>query len=65
MDSIVKLYPQLKNTRADLEFGYKVPYRVTSLIRKRTLPGPYRRLTPRVIGGSWGGGRFLMGEVPL
>ena len=20
---------------------------------------------PRVLGGSWGGGRFLMGKVPL
>ena len=26
--------------------------------------GPYRRPVPRVLGGSWGGGRFLMGEVP-
>ena len=27
--------------------------------------GPYRRPMPRVLGGSEGGGRFLMGEVPL
>ena len=27
--------------------------------------GTYRRPMPRVLGGSWGGGRFLMGEVPL
>ena len=27
--------------------------------------GPYRRPMPRVLGGSQGGGRFLMGEVPL
>ena len=40
-------------------------YRGTSLIRKRSHPGPYRRPMPRVLGGSWGGGRFLMGEVPL
>ena len=40
-------------------------YRGTSLIRKRTPLGPYRRPTPRVLGGSQGGGRFLMGEVPL
>ena len=28
-------------------------------------PGPYRRHMPRVLGGSYGVGRFLMGEVPL
>ena len=27
--------------------------------------GPYRRPMPRVLGWSQGGGRFLMGEVPL
>jgi len=27
--------------------------------------GPYRRPMPRVLGGSQGGGRFLMSEVPL
>ena len=41
------------------------PYRGISLIRKRTPPGPFRRPMPRVLGGSQGGGRFLMGEVPL
>ena len=40
-------------------------YRGTSLIRKSTPLGPYRRLRPRVLGGSQGDGRFLMGEVPL
>jgi hypothetical protein len=40
-------------------------YRGTSPIRKRTPLGPYRRPMPRVVGGSWGGGRCLMGEVPL
>ena len=39
-------------------------YRGTSLIRKRTPLGPYRRPVPWVLGGSWGGERFLMGEVP-
>jgi len=43
----------------------QIKYRGTSLIRKRTPLGPYRRPMPRVLGGSWGGGRFLMGEVPL
>ena len=39
--------------------------RSTSLVRKRTPLGPYRRLMPRVLGGLEGGGRFLMSEVPL
>ena len=40
-------------------------YRGTSLIRKRPPLGPFRRPLPRVLGGSKGGGRFLMGEMPL
>ena len=32
---------------------------------QRTPLGPYRRPMPRVLGGSWESGRFLMGEVPL
>ena len=40
-------------------------YRRTSLTRKRTPLGPYRRPMTRVLGGSQGVGRFLMGEVPL
>ena len=40
-------------------------YRGTSLTRERPHPGPYRRPMPRVLGGSYVGGRFLMGEVPL
>jgi hypothetical protein len=40
-------------------------YRSTSLTRKRTPLGPYCRPMPRVLGGFWGGGHFLMGEVPL
>ena len=38
-------------------------YRSTSL-RKRTPLGPNRRPMPRVVGGSSGCERFLMGEVP-
>ena len=35
-------------------------------IAHKSIPlGPYRRPLPRVAGGTWGGGRFLMGEVPL
>jgi len=34
-------------------------YRGKSLIRKRTPLRPYRRPMPRVVGRSWGGGRFL------
>ena len=37
-----------------------VHYRGTSLIRKRTPLGPYRRTMPRVLGES-----LLMGQVPL
>ena len=40
-------------------------YRGTSLIRKGTHLGPYCRPMPRVLGGSWGGGRFRMSEAPL
>ena len=43
----------------------RLQYRSTSLIRKCHLLGPYRGPMPRVIGGLQGGGRFLMGEVPL
>ena len=35
------------------------------LTRKRTPLGPYCRPMPRVLGGSHGGERFLMGEVPV
>ena len=42
-----------------------IDYMGTSFIRKRTLLGPYRMPRPRVLGESWGGGRFLVGEVPL
>ena len=40
-------------------------YRGTSLTRKLTTLGPYPRPMPRVLGGSWGGGHFLLGEVAL
>ena len=43
----------------------KLRYRGTSLERKRNPLGPYRRPMPRVLGVSKGGGRVLMGEVPL
>ena len=42
-----------------------LPYRGTSLARKRTPPGPNCRPMPRVLRGSWVGGLVLMGEVPL
>ena len=41
------------------------PYGGTSLIRKRPPLGLYRRPMVRVLGGSYGGGRFLMSKVPL
>ena len=40
-------------------------YRGTSPIKNAPPLGPYSRPIPRVLGGSWGGGRFLMSEVPL
>ena len=40
-------------------------HRWTSLIRKRLPLGPYSRPEPRALRRSKGGGRFLMGEVPL
>ena len=33
--------------------------------KKILLLGPYLRPMPRVLGGSYGGGRFLMSEVTL
>ena len=47
------------------ENGGNGAYKGTSLTRKRNPLGPYHRPLPRVLGGSQGGGRFLMGEVPL
>ena len=40
-------------------------YRGTSLTRKRSPLGPYRRPMPRALRWSWQGGLFLMSEVPL
>ena len=40
-------------------------YRGTSPIRKRLPLGPYSRHMPRALWWSYGGGRFLMSEVPL
>jgi len=34
-------------------------------MRNRPPLGPYRRTMPRVLGQSQGGGRFLMGDVPV
>jgi len=43
----------------------EVRYRGASLIRNRHLVGPYSRTMPRLLWWSYGGGRFLMSEVPL
>ena len=40
-------------------------YRGTSLIRNSAPPGPYSGNMSRALWWSWGGGRFLMSEVPL
>jgi len=51
----------LRSDRLDLR---DARYRGTSLIRKRTLLGPYRRPMHRVLGWSQGGGRFLWARYP-
>ena len=48
--------------------GNAVMYRLVQgyLAHKKHPPlGPYRMTLPRVLWWSWGGGRFLMSEVPL
>ena len=43
----------------------QMPYKGTLLTKTRTPLGPYLTPMPRVLGGSYGGGRFIMDEVPL
>ena len=57
----VDIWPKCPPERTQALKGY----RGTSLIRNRTSPGPYRSPIRRVLGGSLGGGCFLMGEIPL
>ena len=45
--------------------GVKVHNRGTSLIRNFLLLGPYSRPLPGALRWSYGGGQFLMSEVPL
>jgi len=45
--------------------GQETGYRGISLIRNTPLLGPYSRTIPRVLWWSFGGGLFLMSEVPL
>ena len=40
-------------------------YRATSLIRNSAPLAPYNRTMSRALWRSWGGGLFLMSEVPL
>jgi len=40
-------------------------YRGTLLIRNCLLLGPYSRPMLRALRKSWGGGQFLISEVPL
>jgi len=54
-----------KSGRVSNPVGRNLVYRGTSLLRKRIRRGPYRRPIPWVLGGSQGGGGFVMGEVPL
>jgi len=62
LDKEGKAHPRYQKHHNLFDFG---GYRGTAPMRKRTPLGPYRRPTPRVLGGSQGGGRFLMSEVPL
>ena len=56
----------LQDPKAACVLDFEQPlYWGTSLTRKRTTLGPYRRPMPWVLGGSWGDGRCFMGEVPL
>ena len=57
-----------RTSAAPLSLTYKKKHRPrtrTSLTRKCTPLGLYYRPMPRVLGGTSGGGRFLMSEVPL
>ena len=45
-------------------YPFASPYRGTSLSRKRTLLGLYRRPVPEVLGGSEGVGVFLWARHP-
>ena len=57
---------QMKHSDATIQLYLHLDgYRVTSPITKRSFLGPYRRPMPRVLGFSYGGGCFLMSEVPL
>ena len=47
------------------QIGQEVLYRGPSLIRNDHPLGPYLWPMPRILVGSSGGGRFLVGEVPL
>ena len=55
--NLIKLLNEMEGPSKDPAWGPKY-YMGTSLIRKCTPLGPYRRPMPRVIGGSWGVGVF-------
>ena len=52
-------------TLAPTTLAFSSAHRGASLIRKRTLLGPYRSPVPGVLGGSYRGVRFLMSGVSL
>jgi hypothetical protein len=62
--SEVPLHPRLER-RGSKTATHRAEKRISSLTKKINPLGPYRRPMPRVLGGSQGGGRFLMGEIPL
>ena len=45
--------------------SYVLPYRGTPIVRNATLLGPSSRTMPRVLGGSYEGGRFLISTPAL
>ena len=45
--------------------NFPIWYRGTSLIRNSAPLGPYSGTMPRALWWPWGGGLFLMSEVPL
>ena len=59
------VYPNVScRYRAEIS-GFNAVYKGASILRKSTPLGPYCRPMPRVLGGSCGGGRVRVGEVPL
>ena len=59
LESEIPLYRGASNLSAS-----NLQYRGISPIRKRNPLGPFSRTMPGILGGSYGGGQFLVIEVP-